>query len=225
MIETGFIHDVSDALISSSDKIDFDVKETTEQTIQRILSAYEIGQKLRQLRLKKKIALVDLGKHTGLSASMLSQLETGRMIPTLPTLARIAMVFDVGLDYFFDDNRRGKTFTIVRKNDRIRFPERPDSPVPAYFFECLAFSAQEKGLQAYLAEFPPRRPEDCRAHLHEGAEFLYVTQGELAVQFQGEQYSLREGDSAWFDSSEPHSYRSLSEFGAQALVITTVPRP
>jgi transcriptional regulator with XRE-family HTH domain len=225
MIETDFIHGEIDGDISSSDKIDFSVRETTEQTIQRVLSAYEIGQKLRQLRLRKKIALVDLGKHTGLSASMLSQLETGRMIPTLPTLARIAMVFDVGLDYFFDDNRRGKTFTVVRKAERISFPERPDSPVPAYFFECLAFSAQEKGLQAYLAEFPQRRPEDCHAHLHEGAEFLYVTRGELTVRFHGDEYSLTEGDSAWFDSSEPHSYRSAEPEGAQALVITTLPRP
>jgi transcriptional regulator with XRE-family HTH domain len=225
MIEIEFSHDVIEGEISSSDKTDFSVKETTEQTINRILSAYEIGQKLRQLRLRKKIALVDLGRHTGLSASMLSQLETGRMIPTLPTLARIAMVFDVGLDYFFDDTRRGKTFTIVRKHDRIRFPERPDSPVPAYFFECLAFSAQEKGLQAYLAEFPQRKPEECRVHLHEGAEFLYVTRGELIIRFHGEEYSLGEGDSAWFDSSEPHSYRSTSPEGAQALVITTPPRP
>jgi len=225
MIETDFIHDVIEGQISSSDKTDFSVRETTEQTIQRILSAYEIGQKLRQLRLRKKIALVDLGKHTGLSASMLSQLETGRMIPTLPTLARIAMVFDVGLDYFFDDHRRGKTFTVVRKADRIRFPERPDSPIPAYYFECLAFSAQEKGLQAYLAEFPPRSAEESRVHLHEGAEFLYVTRGELSIRFHGDEYSLSEGDSAWFDASEPHSYRSTDPGGAQALVITTPPRP
>jgi transcriptional regulator with XRE-family HTH domain len=224
MIETDFNHNGTDTENSSSDKMDLLVRETTEQTIQRVLSAYEIGQKLRQLRLKKKIALVDLGKHTGLSASMLSQLETGRMIPTLPTLARIAMVFDVGLDYFFDDSRRGKTFSIVRKEDRIRFPEKPDSPIPSYYFECLAFSAQEKGLQAYLAEFPPREPHECRAHMHEGSEFLYITKGELNVQFQGEMYALSEGDSAWFDSSEPHSYRSVTPDGAQALVIASMPR-
>src|SRR5829696_5820753 len=70
--------------------------ENSEATIRRVLSSYEIGQKIRQLRLRKKIALVDLGKHTGLSASMLSQLENGKLIPTLGTLARIAMVFDIG---------------------------------------------------------------------------------------------------------------------------------
>ena len=69
--------------------------ETSEETIRRTLTTYEIGRKLKYLRLRKKIALADLGKHTGLSASMISQLENGKLIPTLPTLARIGMVFDV----------------------------------------------------------------------------------------------------------------------------------
>ncbi len=84
--------------------------ETGEQTIGRALSSYELGSKLRQLRLKKKIALVDLGKHTGLSASMLSQLENGKLIPTLPTLARIAMVFDVGWSISLPINGCGAPF-------------------------------------------------------------------------------------------------------------------
>ena len=106
-------------------------QETGPETIQRVLSAYELGGKLRQLRLRKKIALVDLGKHTGLSPSMLSQLENGKMIPTLPTLARIAMVFDVGLEHFFGDKRGRKLFAVVRAKERMRFPERPDAPAPS----------------------------------------------------------------------------------------------
>jgi transcriptional regulator with XRE-family HTH domain len=222
-IDFSSVSDPSSAF--STANMNFGVQETSEQTIQRILATYDIGQKLRHLRLRKKIALVDLGKHTGLSASMLSQLETGKMIPTLPTLARIAMVFDVGLDYFFDDRRRRKTFTIVRKADRIQFPDRADAVLPSYYFECLAFSAQEKGLQGYLAEFPARQAGEVRTHLHEGAEFIFVTRGELIVQCHGEDHILSEGDSVYFDSSEPHSYRSGDENGAQAVVITTPPRP
>src|ERR1043165_5656242 len=102
------------------------MKETGAQTIQRVLSSYELGRKLRQLRLRKKIALSDLGKHTGLSPSMLSQLENGKLVPTLPTLARIAMVFDVGLDYFFSDRKGRKLFAVIRAGERMRFPERSD---------------------------------------------------------------------------------------------------
>src|SRR3954464_4523836 len=111
--------------------------ESSEATINRVLSAYDIGRKIRQLRLRKKIALVDLGKHTGLSASMLSQLENAKLVPTLATLARIAMVFDVGLDYFFGEKKRAKSFSVVRSEERMKFPDRAGSVAPNFFFECL----------------------------------------------------------------------------------------
>ena len=129
------------------------------ETIHRVLSAYEHwAQAAAACACCKKIALVDLGKHTGLSASMLSQLENGKLVPTLATLARISMVFDLGLEYFFGNRRGRKTFAVVRAAERLRFPERAGSPKPSYFFECLAFAAQDKGLQAYVSRLsrPPR---------------------------------------------------------------------
>jgi transcriptional regulator with XRE-family HTH domain len=198
--------------------------ETGDQTVRRVLSSYDLGRKLRQLRLRKKIALTDLGKHTGLSASMLSQLENGKLIPTLGTLARIAMVFDVGLEHFFATRRGQKLFAVVRRKERIRFPERPDAPSPAYFFECLAYAAQGKGMQAYLAEFPHRPADSEQEHIHEGAEFIFVLEGSLAVRFEGEERILKQGDSVYFDSSEPHSYRGAVKGSTRALVVTTPPR-
>jgi transcriptional regulator with XRE-family HTH domain len=199
-------------------------QESGPETIQRVLSSYELGRKLRQLRLRKKIALVDLGKHTGLSPSMLSQLENGKMIPTLPTLARIAMVFDVGLDHFFGDKRGRKLFSVVRAQERMRFPERPDVPAPSYFFECLTFATQGKGIQVYLAEFPQRAPAEGGEHFHEGSEFLFVMEGSLTIRFQGEDHELDAGDSVLLDSSEPHSYFGAGKTGARALVVTAPPR-
>src|SRR5271166_2931383 len=199
-------------------------QESGPETIQRVLSSYELGRKLRQLRLRKKIALVDLGKHTGLSPSMLSQLENGRMIPTLPTLARIAMVFDVGLEHFFGDKRGRKLLSVVRAAERMRFPERPDAPSPSYFFECLTFATQGKGLQAYLAEFPQRTATEGGEHFHEGLEFLFVLEGTLVIRSQGEDHELRAGDSVVLDASEPHSYQGTGEKGARAIVVTVPPR-
>lgn len=200
------------------------IAESSEETIRRVLCNYDIGPKLRQLRLRKKIALVDLGKHTGLSASMLSQLENGKLIPTLPTLVRIAMVFDVGLDFFFGEKRSKRMFAITRAADRIRFPEHPDSPVPGYFFEVLSYDAMEKSLSAYLAEFPITEPDSIRQHYHEGAEFVLILEGTLAIHYQGEDHVLNTGDSVYFDGSEAHSYKGLSASAAKAIVITSPPR-
>jgi transcriptional regulator with XRE-family HTH domain len=208
----------------SIDKLNSVAAENSEETIRRVLSSYELGRKLRQLRLRKKIALVDLGKHTGLSASMLSQLENGKLVPTLPTLARIAMVFDVSLDHFFGNKKRKGLFSMVRHGERIRFPERPDAPKPTYFFECLAFSTQDKSLQAYLAEFPKRGADEVAEHFHDGAEFVHLLEGSLSIRYEDEEHVLKPGDSVYFDSSEPHSYQGLSKIPARAIVITTPPR-
>ncbi len=209
----------------SNNKATLKVTESSDDSVRRFLHNYDIGPKLRQLRLRKKIALVDLGKHTGLSASMLSQLENGKLVPTLPTLARIATVFDVGLEHFFSDKRARRTFSIVRAAERLRFPDLPDSPVPGFYFEVLAFGATDKSIGSYLAEFPLRDSTTIRAHQHEGAEFIHVLQGVLAVNYQSEDHVLCAGDSVYFDASEAHSYSGRSEEPARAIVVTTMLRP
>ena len=64
--------------------------ENGDEMIRRIIGNYDIGAKLRHLRLRKKIALVDLGKHTGLSASMLSRMMALRSPASTRPQVRIA---------------------------------------------------------------------------------------------------------------------------------------
>src|SRR3982751_1890421 len=89
------------------------------------LEQYRIGPKIRTLRLKKKLGLVQLGEHTGLSPAMLSKIERGQLFPTLPTLLRIAMVFGVGLEHFFAEADNNPIAQITRKSERVRLPNRP----------------------------------------------------------------------------------------------------
>lgn len=220
--ETSFnVGQVQDALDRELGEVPFAApSEGSEGTIRRILNDYDIGRKIRQLRLKKKIALVDLGKHTGLSASMLSQLENGKLIPTLPTLARIAMVFDIGVDHFFVDRKEKYRFSVVRAGDRLRFPETADAVQPAYFFECLAFGAQDKNLHPYLAEFSRRAEHEMVDHAHTGTEFIFVLEGQLEIRYRDDNHLLNPGDSAYFDASEQHSYRGVAN-STRAVVVTS----
>src|SRR5690349_19242533 len=143
------------------------------------LRPYALGEKLRTLRLRKSMGLVELGKHTGLSAALLSKLERGKLFPTLPTLLRIALVFGVGLEYFFTDERKRRVVALVRREERIRFPERPGAQDVPYFFECLDFPATERKLSAFYAEFQETLPEKLKPHQHAGIEFLFLIKGSL----------------------------------------------
>ncbi len=192
-------------------------------TISEGLGRYSIGEKLRSLRLRKSMGLVELGKHTSLSAALLSKLERGKLFPTLPTLLRIAMVFGVGLDYFFTDERKRRIVGVVRKDERVRFPERPGAQDVQYFFECLDYRATERKLSAFLADFQELPAEKLKPHQHAGIEFLYVLKGSLAIKIGSDEYVLEAEDAIYFDSAVPHSYRRR---GAKPCtgVIVTVPQ-
>jgi transcriptional regulator with XRE-family HTH domain len=190
------------------------------ETITQGLRPYLIGEKIRTMRLKKSMGLVELGQHTGLSAALLSKIERGKLIPTLPTLLRIAMVFSVGLEYFFDNSRR-RHLEVVRKSERQRFPEQPGAESSAYWFECLDYKASERKLNSFHAEFALVPADKLKPHQHAGIEFLYVMEGILIIKIGGEDFELGSGDAIYFDGSLPHCYQRVNPQGeCRALVVT-----
>jgi transcriptional regulator with XRE-family HTH domain len=190
------------------------------KTIAEGLHPYALGEKLRTLRLRKSMGLVELGKHTGLSAAMLSKLERGKLFPTLPTLLRIALVFGIGLEYFFTDARKRHVVAIARKKERLRFPDSPGGGSIAYNFESLDFKATERKLNAFYAEFEPVAPEKSRPHQHPGVELLYLISGKLELTIGSEQFCLDEGDAIYFDSAVRHSYHRASKNRCTGVIVT-----
>src|SRR5579863_2300501 len=153
-----------------TDHVDFandEIQKTQAdpETAERFIAEKHIGERIRRLRLKKSMGLVELGRHTGLSASFLSQLETGRVVPTLRNLARIAMVFSKDLSYFFDPEPQ-TLFRIHRGKDRVRLPQS-NAQDPAYFFESLGYMVPDRQLDPYFAEFVPQKKNiEVRPHVH-----------------------------------------------------------
>jgi quercetin dioxygenase-like cupin family protein/DNA-binding XRE family transcriptional regulator len=192
------------------------------ETLTAGLERYKIGPKVRALRLRKKLGLVQLGQHTGLSPAMLSKIERGQLFPTLPTLLRIALLFGVGLEHFFVDGDEPPAVAVTRKRDRLRMPDRPDATAPAYFFESLDYPVTDRKIQAFHVEFPePSRASE--PHRHDGAELIYVLKGRLVVNVDGDDTALDEGDAMYFDPKAPHSYRREGPSPCAAIVVVAPP--
>ena len=190
-------------------------------TLVKGLAQYGIGEKLRVLRLRKKMGLVELGRHSGLSPALLSKIERGRLVPTLPTLLRVALVFSVGLEHFFNAPATRPTLAVVRRGERQRFPDQPGEQPPAYFFESLDFPAVDRLMNAYYVEFQAAAEGRVSRHHHLGAEFLYMMSGRLTVTVGDEPHELAAGDSMYFDPSVPHGYRRVGTRPCRALVVTS----
>ena len=181
------------------------------------LETYRIGPKVRVLRTAKAMGLAQLGDHTGLSAGMLSKIERNQVVPTLPTLLRIAMVFGVGLEHFFDEGD-APVLEVVRAKNRIKLPNTTET-MPNFFFESLDFPVNDRPIEAYLAEFVPRTPF-TDPHEHSGIELVYVISGEIEIEIHNQSQKLGPQDSMYFDSQYPHSYRCAGEERATAIVVS-----
>ena len=189
------------------------------EAAESFIAEKRIGERIKHLRAKKSMGLVELGRHTGLSASFLSQLETGRVVPTLRNLARIAMVFSKDLSYFFDPEPK-TIFRVHRRKERVRMPQT-GADDPSYYFESLGYQVPDRQLDPYYAEFlPEKEGRMLRAHRHAGCEFLYLLSGSLDVRHGEMTHHIEAGDAIYFDADTIHSYICTGKTPAAAVIVT-----
>ena len=204
---------------SEIDSIDTRKVQVDGEAAETFIAEKRIGERIKYLRLKKSMGLVELGRHTGLSASFLSQLETGRVVPTLRNLARIAMVFSKDLSYFFAPEPQ-TLFRVHRRRERVRLPQT-GADDPSYFFESLGYLVPDRQLDPYFAEFlPMNEGRTPKSHQHVGCEFLYLLSGSLNVQHGETTHHIEVGDAIYFDADTIHSYICSSKVPATAVIVT-----
>lgn len=213
------VEELADEAVAIKAKQDARKTEIDPETAEAFIAEKHIGERIKRLRLKKSMGLVELGRHTGLSASFLSQLETGRVVPTLRNLARIAMVFSKDLSYFFE-TEPSTLFRLHRKRERVRLPQTGVDD-PTYYFESLGYMVPDRQLDPYYAEFIPlKKTVEVRPHVHPGYEFLYLLEGELEIKHADKTYAIEAGDGVYFDASTPHAYRCLGTVPAACIIVT-----
>ena len=193
--------------------------ERIEQQIDEKL----IGERIRRMRLKRSMGLVELGKLTGLSASFLSQLETGRVVPTLRNLARIALVFQKDLSCFFQPEGR-VVFRKLSKQDRIPITRKLRHNA-RFVSESLSSLIPDRHMVPCLAEFHPNG-DDCEftPKIFTGTEFLYLIAGSLEININGQRHYLDTGDVVWVDATTPRQYLCNGDHCARAIIITEHPK-
>lgn len=172
--------------------------------------SHDLGGRLREARLARSMSLRALAADAAISPSLLSQVETGKVQPSVSTL--YAVVSSLGLSM---DDVLGRTV----RQPSLR-PVSPAGPVqsraesPQVVMENgvtwtgLASTRGGDGIDAVLATYRPGASSSLDGtHMrHGGVEYGYVIRGELTLKLDFETYRLRAGDSLCFDSSRPHLY-------------------
>lgn len=166
---------------------------------------YDIGSKLRGLRLSRNLTLRSVAREIGFSIALLSQIEKNKISPPLATLSKLARFFDVTMSSLFVETEEKQKYEIIRKDDRDTFLDALQESKALTGYPQAAFLARMGNRKMTPFLMTLSEGNHCSTTWRsEGESFLFVLQGELKMLINTRELVLEEGDSIYFDASLEH---------------------
>ena len=174
-----------------------------------------LGGRIKGLRGERELQQRQLAEKAGLTPSMVSQIESGRLSPSLHTLGKIASALGVPIASLFDGQPTG-SIVVSRKKDY---------PVVSFDGSSERWAVLGAGLfqgkiRAVVSTLEPRSAgvKTDKVVIEPGQmKLFYVIEGKVALQYNGERHVLEAGDSAYLDGGTPHGWENLGARTAKAL--------
>jgi DNA-binding transcriptional MerR regulator/mannose-6-phosphate isomerase-like protein (cupin superfamily) len=176
-------------------------------------NAGAIGGHLRQLRARKRLSLAQVADAVGISVGFLSALERSQMSGSVGTLRKLARFYKTNILDFFEAS--GSSSRQVRPSER-----KVLEAGTGVRMELLAWG--NAVMEPHLFRIAPEAGSGD-PYTHEGEEFIYVLRGDLAITVDGEQYHLKPGDSFYFESATPHTWKNPGRKETWLLWVNTPP--
>ncbi len=172
------------------------------------MDAIAIGLHIKKIRLQQKRTQQEIADFCGFTKSHLSKIESGKVMPSIGVLAKIAESLKTKISFLLDEeNHTHKDITYDSKQEIQTMMIRTSKGYSIYPF---ASTQEDKVMQPFLFE---THKDDHKLHktIHEGEEFFYILEGEMILTIGNKEYHLCEGDGLYFDARWEHQTRPLTE--------------
>lgn len=177
------------------------------------------GSNIRIEREKSQITLRELEKKINISASFLSQVETGRASPSLATLKKIADALHTSIGTLVGENENSNTGNpILRKEERILI----DKMGRGINIELLAARNINNQMQPYTIDFD-KNGDSGAVSQHSGQEVGYVLKGSIELNYNKIKYVLNVGDTFYINANISHHLKNVFNGASQLLIVATPP--
>jgi transcriptional regulator with XRE-family HTH domain/mannose-6-phosphate isomerase-like protein (cupin superfamily) len=192
-----------------------------------------LGEKIRDIRKTRKMTMTHLANSTGLTPSMISQVERSIISPSIETLKKIGNVLEIPLSLLFEDMDDFTPTLATPLINQMTGMELFLSQLPPLNLHNQSPVVHEghrkilspgKGIRFYLLtpnltgpiefiynEYDPGSTTGPDLYTHPGCECGLILSGELEIQIKQDIYLLKAGDSITFNSTDPHSKRNVGD--------------
>jgi transcriptional regulator with XRE-family HTH domain len=189
--------------------------------------APSIGERLAALRREHRYSIRKLADRAGVSASLISDVERGKVEPSISTLKRVSDALGTTLTYFFSEPAK-QTGRVVRAGERVVLRGLDDATgelrsaiqTSGIRFE-LASPEQAEKIEAIFGRYEVGASLGDEPVTHAGEEWGMVLQGRLKVWVGDEIHFLDPGDSIWFPSTTPHRMENVADGPTEYIWIDT----
>ena len=164
-----------------------------------------IAKNVKALRESKKLSLEKVAELTGVSKTMIGQIERGESAPTITTIWKIANGLKISFTSLIN-NPQPETKVVSRSDMQVLSEDNGKYRVyPHVPFE------DDKRFEVYSVEIDKGGFLSADSHMVGTEEFLTIFDGELTIRINNEEYTVRSGDSIRFKADRPHVYHNSGE--------------
>ena len=186
-----------------------------------------VGHKIKSIRESKNLSIEEISERSGLSLDQINSIENDQNLPSLGPLIKIARALGVRLGTFMDDNDALGP-VVCRAADRerdssISFSNDAADARKHMEYHPLAKQKAGRHMEPFVIDINPTDDRDFQLSAHEGEEFIYVMSGEVEVDYGKEKYTLKEGDSIFYDSIVKHHVHGAPGKSAKILAVVYIP--
>jgi len=172
-----------------------------------------LGKRVKEARSRLGISLDELAQRSGYTAKVISAIEEEQMVPPVALILQFSRILKLDME---PEDAAGTAATRMRARSHKK---RVDS----YAYLALTRPKADMHLRAYQVTIEPNTEHKGVEYHHEGEEFIYVREGEVAIQIGENMNTIKKGQSIHFDSSLHHKLNNPSPEPATLLVVIYVP--
>ncbi|MFD1347857.1 helix-turn-helix domain-containing protein [Oceanobacillus caeni] len=173
-----------------------------------------LGHKIKELRLRQKKTQQQIADECGISKSMLSKIENGQTASAVATLSKISEALHVSLSWLLDDKIEDSLVLQKRSQRKSKIGDVH----MGYSYELLANRSQFSSIEPTIVHVTPKhRNLRTETYTHLQDEFIYILEGSIYLFYDGENYYMEKGDSAYFKGEKPHLFVPVNDEEAQVL--------
>ena len=165
---------------------------------------------LRAVRRQRGLTLESLAEQTGLTKSYLSKIERRQSTPSIAVALKVARALDVDVAQLFSDETADEKIVLDRARDRRKFADQR--------YVALAPTTLGKSMSPFVVR-PADGAVDEPRPVHTGQESVFVHAGTVELNYGDQTVRLGPGDSAYFDASISHHFRSIGKAAAEVVVV------